>query len=166
MFNKLRGKKEPEYNDDEIYGGADKDYYQGDEAYDESADPVLNTESSGFQTPVAKPVSNKVEVKLAKPTSHMDGPAIADKLVGGCIVVMDVDGMEKESVIRLIDFLSGVKHVLGGQMIRTNKTTIVIAPSGVDVGQFTLEDSDEDDDEADGKDEKSADGASAQGANA
>ena len=76
LFNKLRGKKEPEYNDDEIYGGADKDYYQGDEAYDESADPVLNTESSGFQTPVAKPVSNKVEVKLAKPTSHMDGPAI------------------------------------------------------------------------------------------
>ena len=39
----------------------------------------------------------------------------------------------------MVDFLSGVAYVLGGEMIRTNKNTIVISPSGVDISGFAPE---------------------------
>lgn len=45
----------------------------------------------------------------------------------------------KEQAHRLVDFLSGVAYVLGGEMIRTNKNTIVISPSGVDISGFAPE---------------------------
>ena len=38
-----------------------------------------------------------------------------------------------------MDFLAGVAYVLGGEMIKTNKNTIVVSPSGVDISGFMQE---------------------------
>ena len=82
----------------------------------------------------AKP--EKVSLKLLQPKSHIEATKIADKLKEGCIVLLDISMLSNEQVHRLVDFLAGVAYVLGGEMIRTNKHTIVISPAGVDITGF------------------------------
>ena len=87
--------------------------------------------------PEIHPVTpDKVALKLLRPKSHTEGTKIADKLKEGCIVLLDISGLSKEKVHRLVDFLAGVAYVLGGEMIMTNKHTIVISPAGVDISGF------------------------------
>lgn len=111
----------------------------------EMDDGIVGVPDYGDTAPVKEPsLSNvsapeKVSLKLVQPKSHTEAPAVADKLMSGCIVVLDIGELQrdsKESVLRLLDFIAGVIHVLNGQMIRTNKTTIVLAPSGVDISGF------------------------------
>ena len=75
----------------------------------------------------------KVALKLMQPKSHAEATKIADKLKEGCIVLLDISRLEKEPAHRLVNFLAGVVYVLGGEMIKTNKNTIVVSPSGVDI---------------------------------
>ena len=83
--------------------------------------------------------ADKVSLKLLQPKSHIEATKMADKLKEGCIVLLDISRLTKEQAHRLVDFLSGVAYVLGGEMIRTNKNTIVISPSGVDISGFAPE---------------------------
>ena len=82
---------------------------------------------------------DKVELKLLQPKSHTEGVKIADKLKEGCIVILDISNLTKEKAHRLVDFLAGVAYVLGGEMIKTNKSTIVVSPAGVDISGFASE---------------------------
>ena len=82
---------------------------------------------------------DKVSLKLLQPKSHTEATRIADKLKEGCIVLLDIGGLTKEQAHRLVDFLAGVAYVLGGEMIKTNKHTIVVSPSGVDISGFAQE---------------------------
>lgn len=77
--------------------------------------------------------TEKVALKLMQPKSHAEAMKIADKLKEGCIVLLDISRLEKETAHRLVNFLAGVVYVLGGEMIKTNKNTIVVSPSGVDI---------------------------------
>lgn len=115
--------------DDGIVGVPD--YGDGTTTRTESAQAAPNVVSG-----------DKVSLKLMQPRSHTEAPDVADRLISGCIVVLDIGELQrdsKESVFRLLDFLAGVIHVLNGQMIRTNKTTIVLAPNGVDISGFEVE---------------------------
>ncbi len=82
---------------------------------------------------------DKVALKLLKPKSHTEATKIADKLKDGSIVLLDISGLSKEKALRLVDFLAGVAYVLGGEMIKTNKNTIVVSPAGVDISGFAQE---------------------------
>lgn len=84
--------------------------------------------------------AEKVSLKLLQPKSHTEATKIADKLKEGCIVLLDISHLTKDQVHRLIDFLAGVAYVLGGEMIKTNKSTIVISPAGVDISGFVTQD--------------------------
>ena len=89
------------------------------------------------KTPDIRPASaDKVSVMLLQPESHVEAPRIADKVKEGCIVLLDVSNLTKEKAHRLVDFLAGVAYVLGGEMIKTNRNTIVVAPAGVDITSF------------------------------
>lgn len=82
---------------------------------------------------------DKVEIKLLKPKSHIEASTIADKLKEGCIVLLDVSDLDKDKAQRLVGFLAGVVYVLGGEMIKTNKSTIVVSPAGVDISGIVSE---------------------------
>ena len=72
-----------------------------------------------------------VSLKVVKPKSYSDGLSIADDLVAGSAVVLNIEGLDKSSAIRLIDFLMGATHILGGDMKSITKTTIVFTPKNV-----------------------------------
>ena len=57
-----------------------------------------------------------------------------------------IGSLAREEIIRLIDYLAGAIYVLGGEMIKTNRTTIVVAPAGVDISGFGMEDAETEDD--------------------
>ena len=87
--------------------------------------------------PEIHPVSpDKVSLKLLQPKTHTEATKIADKLKEGCIVLLDISNLTKDQARRLVDFLAGTAYVLGGEMIKTNKNTIVVSPAGVDISGF------------------------------
>ncbi len=81
-----------------------------------------------------------VSLKLLKPKSHIEAAKIADKLKEGCIVLLDISNLNKEQAHRLVDFLAGVAYVMNGEMIKTNKSTILVSPSGVNISTLVTED--------------------------
>ncbi|MBQ9760551.1 MAG: cell division protein SepF [Clostridia bacterium] len=125
--------------DDEDYGDI---YISNDINMDEptteeeQVDSTLN--SPARKEPEIHPAApDTVSVKLLQPKSSTEAPKIADKLKEGCIVLLDISNLQTAQAIRLVDFVAGVAYVIGGEMIKTNKSTILVAPSGVDVSSFT-----------------------------
>ena len=131
---------------EEDYGYNDV-YVMPEDIKMEMVDADVEAEVSAIDSPARKdpeirPASpEKVELKLLQPKSHTEATRIADKLKEGCIVLLDIGGLTKEQAHRLVDFLAGVAYVLGGEMIKTNKNTIVVSPSGVDISGFAPEES-------------------------
>ncbi len=76
-----------------------------------------------------------VNLKFAKPSSY-DGDEvseIAEFLLSGYIVVLDVSDMARGDVIRLLDFLNGVTYVTDGTITQRNQKTFVITPENVNI---------------------------------
>ncbi len=112
------------------------------EAEMESAEAanVSAIDSPARKEPEIRPATpDKVALKLLQPKSHTEAIKIADKLKEGCIVLLDISHLTKDKALRLVDFLAGVAYVLGGEMIKTNKNTIVVSPAGVDISSFATE---------------------------
>ena len=123
----LFGKKET--NDYDKYYRDDDDIYADDDdvtTYGEKGKDGLALGSS------AAPVS----LKVVKPKTYADGPEIADYLSVGSTVVLNIESLDRANAIRLIDFLMGAIHVLGGDMKSVTKTTLVFAPRNVGVSDF------------------------------
>ena len=133
------------------YGAFDDSYeddlYGNDE---ENADGILDDYEEEKPVAALPPKKNTAgaaganKVKVVKPRDYQDGPSIADELVDGYTVVMDIEALERESARRLIDFLLGAIHVLGGELRRVTKTTLVISPRS---GEVVGEDEDNEEDE-------------------
>ncbi|GEM_PF-4651715 len=79
---------------------------------------------------------SSVNLKLFSPKSHKEAIDIADEVMKKCIVVLDISELPSDSSMRLIDFLAGVVHVLGGKLERMNNGTFIVAPNGVDIGEL------------------------------
>ena len=106
----------------------------------EVAASVSAIDNPARKEPEIRPATpDKVALKLLQPKSHTEGIKIADKLKDGCIVLLDISHLTKDKALRLVDFLAGVAYVLGGEMIKTNKNTIVVSPAGVDISSFASE---------------------------
>ena len=134
-FKSLFGKKDN--NDYDKFYDREDDIYEGD---DDDVTPYGDNKD-GLSVGGGAPVS----LKVVKPKSYADAPAIADHLSAGSTVVLNIESLDKMSAIRLIDFLMGAIHVLGGDMKSVTKTTLVFAPRNV--GVQDIEDSEAEDEE-------------------
>ena len=83
--------------------------------------------------PAVKTVGNAIELKVVRPESFNAVGQIADYLLNHCTVVLNLEGTNKETARRLIDFLSGVAYSIDGQLKRVANNTFVITPHNVDV---------------------------------
>ena len=121
--------KKPKDNYDS-YDAYDSGFYRGDE---EDEDGVVG-DDDGIEEEIAplppkRPASAASSMlKVFKPMDYQDAPVIADYLMDGYTVVMNMEELDRASLIRLIDFLLGVIHVLDGDMHRVTKTTMVWTP--------------------------------------
>ena len=125
------------YGDSSYYGDEEGGFDEDGNAFGEDGSVFDN----GEEMQGAPARSGNVTLKVVKPLSYADGPDIADKLMDGSTVVLNLEEMNKESAIRLIDFLLGVAHVLEADMKKVSANTIVIAPGGIEEATY---ESDED----------------------
>ena len=124
------------------------DDFAGDETYYGGFDDAENdiVEDDGFsmgsmssqpvapETPFA--ASNPVALKIVNPKGYENAAEIADFLLNGNTVLLNIENLTREHAIRLLDYLSGATHMVGGMMTKVGKTTIVVAPKNVDVSSI------------------------------
>ena len=75
-------------------------------------------------------------LKIVNPKEYKDAVEIANLLINGNTILLNIESIAKDQAIRLLDYLNGAVHVAGGIMTKVSKTTIVIAPKNVDVSSI------------------------------
>lgn len=125
-FPKLRRR---DYEDD--YAGYD-DY---DNVYDNVDD--LNEEVDEVPYVDDEDVSvnegSAFEMKIITPKSYEDREDIARCLVKGNAVFLNIENLNRDNIIRLIDYLGGVIYVIEGKVKWSNSSSVIFAPKNVNI---------------------------------
>ena len=107
------------------------------------------TESTAtFRKKAAKNTSSKVvsmngvmkqsEVCMIIPKEYNDTKDIAEILLSGKTVVLNMEAMNFDTAQRVIDFTSGACFTMGGNLQKISKKIIIATPSNVELsGDFT-----------------------------
>ena len=81
--------------------------------------------------------SSSVELKVVRPESYDEVGSVADYLLDGCTVVLNVEALERATVLRMLDFLNGVTYCSEGEIKKVAQNTFIITPhSNVDISDM------------------------------
>jgi len=107
-----------------------KPYEEYEPAIDESYEKVERT------TPLVANTGDdagNIELKVVRPASFEEVGTIADYLLDGCTVVLNLEVLDTASTVRMLDFLNGVTYSTDGDIKNVSKSTYIITPHNVDV---------------------------------
>jgi cell division inhibitor SepF len=93
--------------------------------------PAAGPPRSAAVRPLAVPPSTKPHV--VAPASFVDAQEIADLFRYNAPVIVNLQGVERDLMRRIIDFASGLCYGLGGQMERVASHVYLLTPSDVEV---------------------------------
>lgn len=81
------------------------------------------------------PMKNKndMEVCVIKPVTIEDGCEIADTLVSGIAVILNLEGIHVELAQRIIDFTSGACYAIRGTMQKVSNYIFIASPPTVEI---------------------------------
>ena len=120
--NKNFVEEERTFDDDFYHGPGDEEGVVGDDDDDDLIPPA--------PAPAKKNSTvNPGALQVVTPHSAQDGMIIADYLIHGYTVVMNIEALDREIIVRLIDFLKGALHVLNGEMRHVSQSTFVLSPT-------------------------------------
>lgn len=117
-------------------GGDDvKDYPEDEEEVtEEEASPAPEKQAPQQQRQSGMTMSSPtLEMKVVKPEKFDEVTAIADYLVRRHTVVLNLEDTPRDTIMRIIDFLTGVVFAIKGSIKRVANSTYVVTPSGVNV---------------------------------
>ncbi len=78
-----------------------------------------------------------MEVSVIRPSSMEDTREIADTLMGGCTVILNLEGLDVDIAQRVIDFSCGVCYSLEGRLQKVANYIFILTPADVDIsGDF------------------------------
>ena len=122
------------------FGNEDDFYKIPLEDEDEALEEIDSQESA--PAPVADSGvgigGSSIELKVVRPEALADAVVIADHLLSGRTVVLNMEAVSKDVSLRLRDFLNGVAHAIGGQIRCVANTTYIATPNNVDVTETAL----------------------------
>lgn len=105
--------------------------------FDEEAEeePVAKKEESEEEYAVHKSSieGNNLELKVVRPESMNEIFTIADHLIAGCTVVLNLELLDRDTIKRMLDFLNGVIYTKGGDMENVSPGTYIITPTGINI---------------------------------
>ena len=131
MFEKFMekfAKKEAEKNEMEF-----KPFDQAQRA-EIAAPQVIEEETPAQKTDTR---STGVELKVIRPESYEEVRTVADNLIAGCTVVLNVEALEKPVIFKMLDFLNGVTYCQDGEIKRVAPSTFIITPhSDIDISDM------------------------------
>lgn len=76
-----------------------------------------------------------IELKVVRPSSYEEVSDIADYLLDGCTVVLNLELLDGNQTIRMLDFLNGVTYSTDGDIKNVAKNTYILTPNNVDVSE-------------------------------
>ncbi len=83
------------------------------------------------------PAKRSMEVTLVKPSSIDDGSLIADYLLSGKAVVLNMEGIHTEVAQRIIDFASGAAYSMNGNLQKISSFIFIVTPESIELsGDF------------------------------
>ena len=78
-----------------------------------------------------------VELKVIRPESYDEVRTVADNLLSGCTVVLNVEVLDRSTITRMLDFLNGVTYCQDGEIKRVAPSTFIITPhSDIDISDM------------------------------
>ena len=118
------------------------------ETEDSKTDSAPSSSVSAFRKKQAKTSASKVvpmngvmkqsEVCMIIPKEYNDTKDIAEILLSGKTVVLNMEAMNFDTAQRVIDFTSGACFTMGGNLQKISKKIIIATPSNVELsGDFT-----------------------------
>ena len=78
---------------------------------------------------------NNIELKVVRPEAMDEIFTIADYLIDGCTVVLNLELLSREAITRMLDFLNGVTYTMGGEVKNVSQGTYIITPSGININK-------------------------------
>ena len=96
---------------------------------EKNAEPVVSEEEKA----PASIEGNNIELKVVRPESMNEIFTIADYLLDGCTVVLNLEILDRESLTRMLDFLNGVTYTTGGEVKNVSPGTYIITPNGINI---------------------------------
>ena len=76
---------------------------------------------------------SNIELKVVRPADFEEVSDIADYLLSGCTVVLNLELLDQASTIRMLDFLNGVTYSMDGEIKNVSRSTYITTPNNVDV---------------------------------
>ena len=74
-----------------------------------------------------------IELKVVRPVSFDEVSDVADYLLDGCTVVLNLELLDAAQTLRMLDFLNGVTYSTDGEIKNVAKSTYILTPHNVDV---------------------------------
>ncbi len=90
-----------------------------------------NAKSTG--SVVSQNPDSNIELKVVRPESFDEVSDIANYLLDGCTVVLNVEILDKTSTMRMLDFLNGVTYSKDGDIKKVSQSTYIITPNGIGI---------------------------------
>ena len=129
------------FEDDEIYGvfgGAENTAagdFTGSGAY--QAYPPSAVQSSSSIT-VSVTGDRRPELKAVKPEDYNNPHEIADYLLDGKTVILNLEETGNETARRLLAFLRGLAYAVGGRVEKVSSRTFAVTPANVIISSERL----------------------------
>ena len=76
---------------------------------------------------------SNIELKVVRPASFEEVSEIADYLIEGCTVVLNLELLDMPKVVRMLDFLNGVTYSTDGDIKNVSKSTYIITPHNIGI---------------------------------
>ena len=112
------------------------------EVPDESTHTVVDndyeeipTHKSSAVVANAEDSQSNLELKIVNPDKFQDVITVADYLIKGCTVVLNLELLDTETIKRMLDFLNGVCYAIGGEVKFVSKSTYIITPRNIDISE-------------------------------
>ena len=123
--------------DDDIEEKPKKRFFRKleNEDEDEEEEPQAKTVHTA---PRKQPAPKKagalnMEVCVIKPASMEDTREIADTLLAGCTVVLNLEGIDVDIAQRIIDFCCGACYCMSGSLQKVSSYIFILTPSSVEI---------------------------------
>lgn len=95
--------------------------------------PQPSVPTSSKVSPMRPRKNSGMEVCVIKPKSMEDAREITETLLGGCMVVLNLEGLDLDIAQRIIDFSSGSCYAINGTLQKISGYIFIVTPSTVDV---------------------------------
>ncbi len=132
-------------NPDDTYDDIEEDEEDEEEAQEETVTrpaPARSTASAPTAPARASGVGSNanLEMRIMKPNNFESVTSIADQLLEGRTVVLNMEDVNQELLRHVIDFCTGVVYAIHGNLKRAGNTTYILTPRNVGIsGEMAAE---------------------------